>query len=184
MYAGHYAAGLAIKAAQPKAPTWALLLGVGFLDVLFGIFVMLGVERVTVTPGVSPGFSLDFIDWSHSLTMSLVWAALVASVFWRNGRAVTLAVGFAVFSHFLLDLPMHPADLALWPHSSVHVGIGLWRLFPVGWWWIELAFIAAGCTYYAIQARRSDTFGGHALWACAVVMLLHVVNSPWLAVAK
>ena len=110
MYAGHYAAGLAIKASQPKAPTWALLLGVGLLDVLFGIFVMLGVEHVTVTPGVSPGFSLDFIDWSHSLAMSLVWAVLFASFFWRSGRAVALAVGFAVFSHFLLDWPMHPAD--------------------------------------------------------------------------
>jgi hypothetical protein len=72
VYAGHYPAGLAIKASQPQAPTWALLLGVGYLDVLFGIFVMLGIERVTLTPGVSPGFSLDFIDWSHSLVMSLV----------------------------------------------------------------------------------------------------------------
>ena len=36
MYAGHFAAGLALKAKQPLAPTWALLLGTGFLDVLFG----------------------------------------------------------------------------------------------------------------------------------------------------
>ena len=46
MYAGHFAAGLAMKAKQPSAPTWALLLGTGLLDVLFGIFVMLGIERV------------------------------------------------------------------------------------------------------------------------------------------
>ena len=144
MYAGHYAAGLAIKAARPQAPTWAVLLGVGFLDVLFGIFVMLGIERVTVTPGMSPGFALDFIDWSHSLAMSIVWAAVFSSFFWRRGQAIVLTLAFAVFSHFLLDWPMHPSDLALWPHSSIHVGLVLWQRLPVGWWFVELAFIAAG----------------------------------------
>jgi len=39
-----------LKAAEPRVPTWVLLLGVGFLDVLFGIFVLLGIERVTITP--------------------------------------------------------------------------------------------------------------------------------------
>lgn len=184
MYAGHFAAGLAIKAKQPVAPTWALLLGVGFLDVLFGVFVMLGIEQVTVTPHVSPGFSLDFIDWSHSLTMSVVWAVLYAVPFRRRGRAVVLALAFAVFSHFLLDVPMHPADLALWPHSSIHVGFGLWRRLPTGWWWVELAFIAAGCAYYVVRARRERTFGARAPWVCAMVVLLHVMNSPWLSTAK
>jgi hypothetical protein len=89
VYAGHYAAGLTLKANQPQASAWALLLGVGLLDVLFGIFVMLGIERVTVTPGVSPGFSLDFIDWSHSLTMSLVWAVLFSNrTFCWTGRCI------------------------------------------------------------------------------------------------
>jgi len=184
MYAGHFAAGLAIKAKEPRVPTWAVLLGVGFLDVLFGIFVMLGIERVRVTPGVSPGFSLDFIDWSHSLAMAIVWAAVFSSFFWRRGRTVALAVAFAVFSHFLLDWPMHPGDLALWPHSSAHIGFGLWTRLPMGWWFIELAFIAAGCAYYVMRARRLGTFGGHALWACVLVLALHVTNSPWLSPTK
>lgn len=184
MYAGHFAAGLAIKAKEPRAPTWALLLGVGFLDVLFGIFVMLGVEKVTMTPHSSPGFALNFIDWSHSLGMSVLWAALFSLPFWRRGRAVALAAGFAVFSHFLLDLPMHPPDLALWPYSSAHLGLGLWHRFPIGWWWCELAFIAVTCSYYVAKARIAKTFGGHALWACALVVFLHILNSPWLSPAK
>src|SRR5207245_2720535 len=61
MYAGHFAAALALKARQPRAPTWGLLVGVAVLDLLFGVFVLLGIERVTPTPGASPGFSLDFI---------------------------------------------------------------------------------------------------------------------------
>jgi hypothetical protein len=34
MYVGHFAAGLAIKAREPTVPTWALLVGVGLLDIL------------------------------------------------------------------------------------------------------------------------------------------------------
>ena len=184
MYAGHFAAALAIKAKEPRAPTWALLVGVGFLDVLFGIFVMLRVERVRMTPGVAPGFSLDFIDWSHSLMMSLVWAGLLAIPFWRRSRAAGAAVGAAVFSHFLLDLPMHPPDLALWPFSSVHLGLGLWKRLPVGWWWVELAVIAILCAYYVSRARSEKTFGGRAIWACAVILALHLFNSPSFSPAK
>jgi membrane-bound metal-dependent hydrolase YbcI (DUF457 family) len=180
MYAGHFAVGLAMKARQPSAPTWALLLGTGLLDVLFGIFVMLGIERVTMTPHVGQGFSLDFIDWSHSLLMSFVWSLVYCALFWRRGRAVAFMLAFAVFSHFLLDLPMHPHDLALWPYAAMHLGLGFWTRLPVGWWWFELAVIAAGCCYYVASARRKKTFGGHAPWACAVILLLHMLNSPWL----
>jgi hypothetical protein len=184
VYAGHFAAGLAIKAKVPAAPTWALLLGTGFLDVLFGVFVMLGIEKATMTPHVSPGFSLDFIDWSHSLLASLLWAALFAGAFRPRTRAIAAALAFAVFSHFLLDLPMHPPDLALWPHAEIHVGFGLWHRLPIGWWWIELAFITAACAYYIVRARTERTFGGRAWWACSVILVLHALNSPWLSAAK
>ena len=76
MYAGHFAAGLALKGRVPEAPTWGLLLGVGLLDLLFGPLVLAGVERATVTPAVPPGFSLDHIDWSNSLATSALWSAL------------------------------------------------------------------------------------------------------------
>ena len=181
MYAGHFAAALALKARQPRAPTWALLVGVALLDLLFGVFVPLGFERVTATPGVSPGFRLDFIDWSHSLAAAMFWSLLYALCFARLGAAVAYVLGVSVFSHFLLDWPMHPGDLALWPGSAAHVGLGLWRALPVGWWFVELAFVVAGCAYYAVRAKRDGTFGGRWPWACAVVLFLHVFNSPWLS---
>lgn len=184
MYAGHIASALAMKAREPRAPTWALVLGVGVLDVLFGVFVPLGIERATVTPGVAPGFRLDFIDWSHSLAMSLAWAALFGALFLRRGTAVALWCGFAVFSHFLLDLLMHPGDLALWPHARAHVGFGIWTFHPPFWWFFELAFVAACLAYYIVRAKSLQTFGGRA-WAVAlVVILLHITNSPWLSPTK
>lgn len=184
MYAGHFAAGLAIKAAVPRAPTWALLVGVGVLDYLYSAFLLVGIERITLTPGVAPGFALDFIDWSHSLAAALVWSAAFALPFLRAGRAVALAVAASVFSHFLLDWLMHPGDLALWPHSTGHVGLGLWRIWPVGWWFFELAFIAACAAFYVVRARRDASFGGRAAWVVAVVLALHATNSPWSSPVK
>jgi membrane-bound metal-dependent hydrolase YbcI (DUF457 family) len=179
MYAGHFAMGLALKAREPNAPTWGLLVGTGLLDILFGPLVLLGVERVTMTPGAAPGFSLDYIDWSHSLVSSLAWSVLFALLFRGLGGRVALVMGFAVFSHFLLDLPMHPRDMALWPGSHTHLGFGLWHT-PV-WWWLELGFIAAAGGYYWARARRLRTFGRRASWAIAVVLALHAANSPWLS---
>jgi len=181
VYAGHFAAGLAIKGRSPSTPTWGLLLGVGLLDILFGPFVLLGIERVSMTPAVSPGFSLDYIDWSHSLAMSLVWAGLYGALWLGRGRKTAALMAAAVFSHFLLDLPVHPADMALWPGSEVHLGFGLWRALPDGWWFVELGVIAAGVGYYWARSRKIGSFGRRA-WAVAmVVVLLHVMNAPWLA---
>lgn len=181
MYAGHFAAGLVIKARAPQASTWGLLLGVGVLDLLFGPLVLAGVESVSLTPGVSPGFSLDYIDWSHSLATSVLWSVLFGALFWRRGRTVGLAMGAAVFSHFVLDLVMHPADLGLWPGSSVHLGFGLWRLLPTGWWFVELAVVVCGLGYYWRRARQDPSFGGRPWGVALVVLLLHAINAPWLS---
>lgn len=182
MYAGHFASALAIKANRPKTPTWALLVGVGLLDILFGPFVLLGIERAKLTPGQGIGFSLTYIDWSHSLAMALVWSALFALPFLKRGRDVALTCGFAVFSHYLLDLTVHPPDLALWPGSRIHLGLGLWET-PY-WWWFELAFVLACGGYYWRRARMDGRFGGRAPWAIGVIVLLHVLNSPWMKMAK
>jgi hypothetical protein len=181
MYVGHFAAGLAIKAREPRAPTWALLVGVGLLDILFGPFVLVGIERATVTPSVPPGFSLDHIDWSHSLAMSLMWSALYGAAFARYGRRVMTAVGVAVFSHFLLDVPMHPPDLALWPNSTAHLGLGLWRTWPNGWWVFECGVIVAFWAYYWRRSRVDASFGRRPVSILIVLIVLHVFNSPWLS---
>ncbi len=181
MYAGHFAAGLALKGKVPEAPTWGILLGVGVLVILFGPFVLIGIEQVTLTPAQSPGFSLDHIDWSHSLLSSAVLSVVFGLLFLRLGGKVMLVMGVAVFSHFILDLLMHPADLALWPGSEVHLGMGLWRSLPVGWWFLELGVVAVLLGYYWRRSTTDQSFGGRPLAVVMTVLILHVLNSPWLS---
>lgn len=184
MYAGHLAAGLALKGRFPQAPTGILLVGGVALDLLFGPLLLLGVERASITAGVAPGFTLDHIDWSHSLLMALVWSAAYGALFARRGRVVAAAAGCAVFSHFVLDAVMHPPDLALWPGSAVHLGLGLWRSMPTGWWFVELGFVAGCLHYYRVRAGEGREFGGRPMAVGITVVACHVLNSPWLAVTS
>ncbi len=179
MYAGHYAAGLALKGKVPEAPTWGILVGVGVLDILFGPFVLMGIEQVTLTPGQSPGFSLDHIDWSHSLVTSVIWLALFGLLFVQFGRRVMWVMAAAVFSHFVLDFVMHPADLALWPGSNIHLGLGLWRSLPTGWWFVELCLVVALLGYYWRRSKTDGSFGGRSVGVVVTVLILHTLNSPW-----
>lgn len=181
MYAAHFAAGLALKAKEPAAPLWGILVGVGLLDLLFGPFVLLGIEHVSLTPEISPGFTLDHIDWSHSLVMAVVWSVAFGLFFVRAGSRVAGVMGIAAFSHYLLDLPMHPPDMALWPGSDVHLGLGLWQALPIGWWFVELAVVGLAGWFYLRRSREAESFGGRPWAVLAVVILLHVSNSPWLS---
>ena len=178
MLAGHLASAIALKARTPQAPTWGLVVGVFLLDILFGLLWALGIEHATLTPGVDAGFRLDFIDWSHSLATSIVWAALFGGLWLRRGRVVAGMMAVAVFSHFVLDLPVHPPDMALWPNASTHLGLGLWRT-PF-WWWFELAVVAACLGYAFVRTQRRRALA----WGSGVALALHAVNAPWLAVGR
>src|SRR3954468_15238843 len=110
MYAAHFAAALVIKTRAPEAPTWALMAGAFLPDFIWVALGLAGVE-----PSQGPAF---FDDWSHSLVMVALYATLFALVFGRRGLSVMAPLWLAVLSHFLLDLPIHPKDLALYPHSA------------------------------------------------------------------
>ena len=114
MYAAHFAAGLAIKVAEPRAPM-AALLGLAFLpDLLWLGFSVGGFELV------EPGRWFD--GWSHSIASIILQAALVAMLWWHQGIGVSVAVTCAVLSHLLLDLPIHRAPLEWYPRAAAGVG--------------------------------------------------------------
>lgn len=176
MYVGHFAIGLAIRARYPKVPALPIMMGVGFLDLLDGIFILLGFN--TVTPNLASGpylfFDLTFIDWDHSLLAALFWSMIWGLLFIKH-RAVAAVAALAAFSHFIADWPMHNSDLALYPHSIEHYGYGLWGKLGTLAWVLEGAFSAVLAVYaWRISARR----GVSLVWPCAVLVVLFLQLSP------
>ena len=155
MYAPHFAAALAIKSRVPSAPTWALLIGAFVPDLLW-----IALARIGIEPAQTSNF---FDDWSHSLVSVSILATLFASAFLRNGKPAVVAIWLAVFSHFLLDVPVHPKRLALAPLTGLYLG---WDLLAwgsrLGWlganndWWLQLAFLLCCWWCMGTGSRRAD----------------------------
>jgi len=182
MYVGHFAIGIAIKSTSPKTPTLPIMLGVGFMDMVDGLLIIAGIDRVT--PNLDSGpylfFDLTFIDWDHSALMAIVLSLLWATFFWRDKKTAWVAA-FAVFSHFLADWPLHNHDLALYPYSDAHLGYGLWGRLGTISWLLEGAF---GLTLIAFAEWRNSTRGVSYRWAVLVLVLLYFQMSPWLSPMK
>jgi hypothetical protein len=171
VYAAHFAAGLAIKSCVPEAPAWALLTGAFLPD-----FVWIALANRGIEP-TNPQIFFD--DWSHSLVMVIFWASLFAIPFWRYGRKTLAAVWLAVFSHFLLDLPIHPKFLALYPHSVAHMGIVVSAtLGAMNYWWVQLAVLLPLTGMYAWGASRSR-HSNNLIAASAIFLIgLHLLMFP------
>ena len=168
MYAAHFAAGLAIKSRAPQAPTWALLTGAFLPD-----FIWIGLGLTGVEPSQGPAF---FDDWSHSLASIVVWATLFSLLFFRRGLAVAFPVWLAVFSHFLLDLPIHPKDLALYPHSTMHLGWGLWSIGKRNYWYVQFCVLTILIWAYAQGATKLKFPGDLTAATCVLLLGLHLMN--------
>jgi hypothetical protein len=163
MYAAHFAAGLAIKVAEPRAPM-AALLGLVFLpDLLWLGFSVSGLELV------EPGLWFD--GWSHSIASIILQAAIVAMVWWRQGVGVSVAVTCAVLSHLILDLPIHPAPLEWYPHATAGIGNFLGK---TNGWWLEAALVVCGVSIYLAGSRRAGVDKSTASAAAILVAWLHV----------
>ena len=174
MVLGHYGVALAAKRAAPQVQLGTLHFATQFLDELWPILVLAGVETVRVVPGLMAANQLDFVSypWSHSLATALLWGALIGWVYFaarRYGRGA-LVIGGLVVSHWLLDLPMHRPDLPLWPGSSPKVGLGLWSSVPLTLA-VELPLFAAGVAMYARSTRAIDLIGRWGFWAMVATLL-------------
>jgi hypothetical protein len=179
MFLGHYGLAFAAKRAVPRTSLGTLALATQLLDEVWPIFVLAGLERVRVAPGLMAANPLDFeyYPYSHSLLGAIGWSILLGVVYFaiRRGRRSAAIIGLLVLSHWLLDVPMHRPDLQLWPGSAVRVGLGAWRSI---WLTIvlELAVFLGGLAVYLRTTRARDRVGSWALWAMVVVLALIFVS--------
>ncbi len=174
MFIGHYGPALAGKALDKRIPLSLLFLAVQWLDVVWSVLVMLGVEKLRIVKGLTQGSSLDlyYMPYTHGLIGAAALAGALGAVtalFLRDKRATAAAVvAGAVFSHWLLDLVVHLPDLPLLG-DSFKVGFGLWRFLWISFP-LEIVLLAAGTAVYAravpSQTRRGDIW----LWIFVAAM--------------
>ncbi len=168
MFIGHFAVGFAAKRFAPRASLGWLLAAPLFLDLVWPLFVLAGLEVVRIDPGNTAFTPLDFVSypWSHSLLMTLVWAGLLAGLYqWKVGyRPGTIAIAVGVVSHWLLDFVSHRPDMPLAPGVDTKVGLGLWNnvYATVG---VELGLFAIGVALYLQATRPVARPGSVGLWA-------------------
>jgi membrane-bound metal-dependent hydrolase YbcI (DUF457 family) len=175
MFIGHAAVGFASKAAAPRASLGWLLAAPFLLDLLWPVFLLLGIERVTIERGPNAflNFSFDSYPWSHSLAMACVWAVLYGLVarFFTRSAAVGGVAALGVVSHWICDAIVHRPDLPLWPGSSIYVGMGLWNSVA-GTLAVEVPMFAAGVWLYAKATRPRDATGRWSLAALVALLLV------------
>lgn len=175
MFIGHYAVAFAAKRAAPAVSLGTLVLAAQFLDVLWPIFLIAGIERVEIAPGNTAFTPLAFVQYpySHSLLASVIWAALFGGVYlaFRRDRGAALILAALVLSHWLLDAASHRPDLPLAPGGETLVGLGLWNSVPATLG-VECVLFAACLGSYLSFTCAKDKIGSVNLWALVAVLML------------
>ena len=178
MFIGHFAVGLGAKKVAPQVKLGTLFFAVQFLDLLWPIFLILGIEHARIVPGNTAFTPFDFYDYpfSHSLLMSIVWAVLFGGIYYyvKKNLRNSIVVGCAVFSHWLLDFISHKPDLAIAPGIHFVLGLGLWNSI-IGTIFIE-GFFFIGAVYIYIRTTKSiDRIGNYAFWGLIALLLISYI---------
>lgn len=155
----------------------------GLIDVLDGVFIMAGANHVEPNLDAGPYlfFDLVFIDWDHSLLMAVIWSIVWGLLFLRNGWATAALAFCAAISHWLTDLPLHNADLAIYPFSQYEFGFGLWGSLLTGSWVLEGIYsaIMIGIAWWKFRSR-----GVGIVWPIIICLVLFINLSPWFSPMK
>lgn len=175
MFIGHFAVGFGAKSVKPSVSLGTLFLAAQFLDLLWPTLLLVGLERVEITPGITAVNPLDFTHYpiTHSLLGACGWGILVGGVYWliKRNSGAALVVGLCVVSHWLLDLIVHRPDLPMYPGDSPMVGLGLWNS-AFGTMLVEGLIFVAGLAIYLRATRALDRAGSIGFWALIGFLLL------------
>ena len=176
MFVGHYSVAFAVKTPRNKIPLWVLFVAVQLLDFLWAPFVLLGIEKVRFVPGITATNALDlyYMPYTHSLIGALFWSAVAFAIYkigWRNiaSNSAALLVGFAVFSHWLLDLIVHRPDLPIYD-NRLKVGCGLWNYRGIEFV-LEIGILLFGTIVYLKRNGAIARKIGIVIFVAALVLI-------------
>lgn len=182
MFVGHTAVALAAKSRVPDISLGVWVAAAFALDLLWPVFLLLGIEKVSIVPGALPFTPLvfDSYPWSHSLVMACLWGGSVGVIaIWRGRSRTVAALLFAVVvSHWVLDFATHAPDMPLWPGASQRVGLGLWRSIPATLL-IEGLMFTGGVVLYLRRMQAIDLTAHIAFWSFILISAATWACGPW-----
>jgi hypothetical protein len=175
MFIGHYAVALASKKAAPDTSLGTLFLSAQLADLLWPIFLLLGIKHLRIDPGNTAVTPLDFYDYpfSHSLVGSIVLSFASGLLYYgvrRYARGAWM-VGLCVFSHWTLDAVVHRPDLPLLPGGNIYIGIGLWNSL-IGTIVVELGIFLIALGLYLRTTSAQDRLGRYGLWSLVIFLVI------------
>jgi hypothetical protein len=146
---GHLAIGFAAKKYAPKIPIGVILIAAYVIDLIYFIFLALGIEKINYNP------------WSHSLLMAIIWSLFAGVVTLSASKELrsALVIGLVVFSHWILDFIVW-GNLSLFFDKTNRVGLGLYDM--IGFSLTSLKFDSG--TILAAAIELSMLFVGLAVY--------------------
>lgn len=175
MFIGHFAIAFGAKRAAAAVSLGTLFVACQLADLVWPFLVVAGVERVSVSPGVTVVTPLDFVyyPFSHSLVAALIWSAAFGAVYMllrRAGAAIGITLGLTVLSHWLLDVASHRPDMPITFANDTRIGLGLWQSLAATIA-VEGLLFAGGVWLYLRTTRARDRAGTWGLWSLIAFLL-------------
>lgn len=185
MFLGHFGLGMASKKLAPTPSLSTLFFASQFLDLLWPIFLLTGIEDVLVEPGNTAFTPLNFVHypWSHSLVAVIGWGLLFSLLYYfkeKNKRSAIM-LGVLVISHWFLDLLVHAPDLPIGINAETKYGFGLWNHVTVTII-IEMIIFIAGIGLYLQATRPKNKTGIYAFWSLilffVIIYIMNLLGDP------
>ena len=180
MFIGHFGVAMAAKHVAPAPSLGTLVMAAMWVDLMWPLFLFLGLESVDIVPGVTRVVPLDFVSYpyTHSLLAGALWAALLGGVYYalRKDRVGAAWLGALVLSHWVLDFVAHRPDLPLWPGGTARFGLGMWNSMPLTLA-VELVLFGFGAWMYARTTRARDRIGSLSFAGLLLALLIIYMSS-------
>ena len=175
MFIGHFALGFGAKRFAPEISLGILFLACQLADLVWPNLVLLGIETLSIEPGITVMTPLDFesYPYSHSLVALLLWGLVFASLYMllsKSGQKAAVVVAALVFSHWVLDALSHRPDMPINLGETYKVGAGLWN-YPMVAIPAELLLFGIGVWFYSRCTRPLNRKGSIGLWVLVLFLL-------------
>ncbi len=174
MFIGHFGVAFAAQKAAPKPSLGTLFIAAQFIDLLWPFFLILGLEKVKISPGITNVTPLDFVHYpfSHSLAGVIFWAVLFGGFYYflRKDKRTSIVLGILVLSHWVLDLLVHRPDLPVLPGVDLFVGFNLWNSY-IATILLEGIIFATGIYFYVKNTSAKNKTGNFSLWGIVIFLL-------------